>query len=164
MNQYYYKIKQKSLIRNKALKIANDNSEWGIYYNFFIKLMPHDLILQDNFLNKLYLKHNFTAYILKTNANTFYNWHIDIDRPCTINMLLNIENKSHCFFSNNIDLPYFNFKELIYEKDTYYAFNVKEKHCVINFDKPRYVLSIGFKPIQLTYNELLNSIKEIDLL
>jgi hypothetical protein len=53
--------------------------------------------------------------------------------------------------------------ELTYLPNTYYVFNTKIPHTVINLSRPRYTFSLEFmgKDYGLTYDELLSDIKEL---
>jgi hypothetical protein len=78
-------------------------------------------------------------------------------------MLLNTEDISNCLFSIDNKNITFNFLELNYKPHTYYAFNTKEPHSVVNLDKPRYLFSLEFNDSSFTYKDLVSYIKN-DLL
>ena len=157
----YRQINHTSSILDQVLDVIEDETSWGLYYDFIVKIIPKNIIEQDAFLNKLSLIFPFKAYIFKVLPNSFYNWHLDSKRLCSINMLLNTGIDSHCLFSiNNANIT-FNFNELQYKKHTYYAFNTQEPHCVINLESPRYLFSIEFDE-QVKYKDLVTWLKEND--
>ena len=58
----------------------------------------------------------------------------------------------------------YGFEELIFEEKTFYLYNVSKEHCVINFDKPRFMFSVKFKDGKLSYDELFKWCEENNLL
>lgn len=83
--------------------------------------------------------------IMRNIEKSFYPWHIDTERQCSINMLLcdNIEEYKTIFKINN------NFIVVDYKKHIPILFNTKILHCVKNSSasKIRYLLSIGIYDI-----------------
>jgi hypothetical protein len=159
----FYEAPNKSLIYKQIIDIASNNEPWGLYYNFLTKVVGQEIIEQDKFLKDLHMAHNFTALVFKIMPHSVYNWHVDTKRLCSLNMLLNTEDISHCLFSNAYNSITFDVLELKYKPETYYAFNTKEPHSVINLDKPRYVFSLEFNDSSFTYKDLVSYIKN-DLL
>jgi len=157
----FREVNVKSKIYEQVQTVIADTNPWGLYYDFIVKIIPKSIVEQDAFLKQLYTKFSFTSYVFKVLPNSFYNWHLDSKRFCSINMLLNVDIDSHCLFSIDKENIIFKFVELPYEKNKYYAFNTQEPHCVINFKSPRYLFSIEFDE-QITYKELINWLKEND--
>lgn len=103
-------------------------------------------------------------YILE--KNTGCDFHIDEPevRNVAINMLIS-SGVSHSVFKIKQEDSYnYDFEELIFEKKTFYLYNVSKPHAVMNFDKTRYMFSIKFKDAKLTYDELFQWCKENNLL
>ena len=158
----YYEIPTKSTITQNLLDIATNNDPWVFYYSFNTKIVPQDLILTEPFFQWLNNKHEFKAGLLKLNPFVCYDWHVDTRRGASINMLVNTDAKSNCFFSDSKKGYVFNIEQLDYKSDTYYAFNSQTPHTVYNFDKPRYLLSIEFtkEKSELSFNQLVKDIQE----
>lgn len=78
-----------------------------------------------------------------------YNWHIDVIRESSINMLITGFD-SMCIFGNPAKSGKFNnVVRLRHEPAQYYIMNVKKMHTVFNFgDETRYVLSIGLPGVK----------------
>ena len=106
-----------------------------------------------------------------------YNWHVDTNRGCSINMLLS-HGKSHTFFSerslshhgapHRLHESFSNngqFIELNYEPNTFYAFNSQKLHCVFNFEKPRYLFSCEFfqQKNELSYERLCEWADKVEI-
>ena len=53
--------------------------------------------------------------------------------------------------------------QLRYAHNTFYAFNTKVMHTVLNFTTPRYMFSLEFigKDYGLSYKQLLEDLKEL---
>ena len=139
-----------------------DPNNWLPYYNFQALPIPVQL-LDDPLLSKLAEKRDFQCGLLKIPANTVYNWHVDTDRNCGLNMLVYDDGQSKCIFAPEglkIVMPVV---QLRYAPNTFYAFNTKVMHTVINFTTPRYMFSLEFigKDYGLTYAQLLADLKEL---
>jgi hypothetical protein len=139
-----------------------DPKAWVSYYNFEALPVPMELI-DDPLLVRLEEKRDFQCGLLKIPPHTVYNWHVDTDRNCGLNMLVYDDGQSKCIFAPEglkIVMPAV---ELRYAPNTFYAFNTKVMHTVINFTTPRYMFSLEFigKDYGLTYAELLADLKEL---
>ena len=139
-----------------------DDEDWMPYYNFQALPIPLSL-LDDPLLHTLSQKREFQCGMLKIPPNTVYNWHVDTDRNCGLNMLVYDDGQSKCIFAPEglkIVMPTV---ELRYAPNTFYAFNAKVMHTVINFTTPRYMFSLEFigKDYGLTYDQLLADLKEL---
>ena len=139
-----------------------DPSQWVPYYNF-MALPVSKQLLDDPLLNKIAEKRDFQCGLLKIPPNTVYNWHVDTDRNCGLNMLVYDDGQSKCIFAPEgmkIVMPTV---QLRYAHNTFYAFNTKVMHTVLNFTTPRYMFSLEFigKDYGLTYEQLLEDLKEL---
>lgn len=136
---------------------------WTPYYNFMALQIPNKVLVMDRLLSQLAKKRDFQGGLLKIPPNTVYNWHVDTDRNCGLNMLVYDDGQSKCIFAPEglkIVMPAV---ELRYAPNTFYAFNTKVMHTVINFTTPRYMFSLEFlgKDYGLTYDQLLTDLKEL---
>jgi len=150
-----------SLISKDLLAQAVETYNWVPYYNFLATPVPEKILAKDPFLVKLSRKRMFHAGILKMEPNTCYNWHVDTDRKVGLNMLL-MDQDSQCLFLDGEPGVVVKTKELEYKPDTYYAFNTQIPHMVINTIGPRYLFSLQFVELGLTFDELCKDIKGMD--
>lgn len=163
---------------------GDPKQDWGIHWYWDHKWLPPDIFLTDPFLFRLAKKVRFKIGILRSDPSYCYDWHTDICRNCTINLLVNPEVDSRCMFSKekiiktrkaieeNLyidDHPFvdgFSFHELKYKKNKFYLFNTKVEHAMINYDKKsqRYLASLEFQgeDAKLRYDEMLKIIKDIE--
>ena len=166
---YYFEIPEESQVSEimhlRAITAPKDS--WINYYNFKALEVKSDWVI-DPWWEYLHKVHPFKAGIIKLEANTYYDWHIDTDRGVGVNMLLNNWDRSHCMFNPNLkrgtNVAHGNVKdkfiELNYEPQKYYLFNAQVAHTVYNFEETRYLLSIDFEEdrTKLTYKQLLEEI------
>ena len=155
-------LPNKSVIALDLLDIANDGTEWQPYYNFMAKPVPFEILFKDRFLQWLDSEYGYKAGVLKMEPFTQYDWHIDDRRGVGVNLLLSFEGTSVCMFTNT---PSHTVKKVYpfgYTPDTYIIFNTQIPHCVINFDKPRYLFSIEFDKgkDELSFDDLVNDIRD----
>lgn len=165
MDKLFKKIEHTSELRNVLIQcIQNAPLEaWVRYYNFMALPIHPELLHQDKFLKNLSEKREYIGGILQVNPNTCYNWHIDTDRNSGVNMLLYDDGQSRCLFApGGIDVV-MPTVELKYAPNTFYAFNTKVMHSVLNFTTPRFIFSLEFigKDNGLTYDQLLDDLKEL---
>ena len=142
---------------------------WIDYYNFKALVVQDDWVV-DPWWQYLYALHPFKAGIIKLEANTYYDWHIDTDRGVGLNLLLNNWNTSHCLFNRNLERADSvangnvngKFVELKYKPDTFFLFNAQVAHSVYNFGDTRYLLSLDFveNRHEWNYNKLLKEMKD----
>jgi len=166
---YYKKLKNKSTVWyhlcNSAIKnlTEEDRKKLKNRADFKVIKVNKETFLQEPILKKLndHFEISFAAiFVLEKNIGC--NFHVDEPRNVAINMLLS-SGLSHSIFKKKKELDnsyQYEFEELIFEEKVFYLYNVSEEHCVLNFDKPRFMFSIKFKNGKLTYEELFNWCKE----
>jgi hypothetical protein len=122
---------------------------WIDYYNFKALIVQDDWVV-DPWWQYLYALHPFKAGIIKLEANTYYDWHIDTDR--------NLE-RADSIANGDVNGK---FVELKYKPDTFFLFNAQVAHSVYNFGDTRYLLSLDFveNRHELNYNKLLKEMKD----
>jgi len=156
-------IATKSTIRDKIIEHSRNDEPWFPYYNFIAKPIPHEILEEDLFFKLLSTRYKYIGGVIKVEPHTTYDWHVDTRRGVGINMLLSPQHPmlSKCLFKVHRDEATTKFVQLIYEPDVYYAFNTQIEHMVINFKKPRYMLSIEFfkDKDELTYAQLCQDIR-----
>jgi hypothetical protein len=158
----YYELLNKSSITSKLLDVAHNSDEWLDYFNFKAKLIPPEILFQDEFFVWLKQRYDFVGGILKLDPYTCYDWHTDTRRGVGINMLLTPNMRSVCVFKDNENYDQvFKIKELVYKPTTYYLFNTQTEHAVMNFEATRYLVSIEFakERHQLSFEDLLIDIR-----
>ena len=156
-------INGESEILDDLLDLANDDSEWIMYYNFLAKKVPDEVLAKDPFLVWLSTKHNYIAGVLKMEPFQQYDWHVDTRRGVGINMPLE-ESDSIVFFTDPsvvgaLVKPIF---PIEYEYNKYHVFNTQIPHNIINLDYPRYLFTIEFEKDKdnLTYDDMVNLVNE----
>lgn len=157
----YYELLNKSSITPQLLDLAHNSTEWIDYYNFKAKLIPRELLMEDDFFVWLAGRYDFIAGILKLDTYTCYDWHTDTKRGVGINMLLTPFDRSVCAFKVDLNQYVFKIDELKYKPITYYLFNTQVPHTVYNFETTRYLMSIEFAKDKdkLSFEELVKDIK-----
>jgi len=157
----YYEIEKKSTITQSLVDTAYDSTEWIDYFNFKAKLVPPEVLFQDEFFRWLVKRYDFIAGILKLDPYTCYDWHTDTRRGVGINMLLTPHARSFCAFAPKKSKQVFKIEELPYKPMTYYLFNTQVEHTVYNFEATRYLLSIEFakNKNELSFDQLMKDIK-----
>ena len=148
----YSKLKFKSTCRERLFRYATEVDDWSADIGdkgktFLQKRVPIELIEDDSvvaYLEKTredrFRDSKFGAIrIYKMEANTFYRYHRDNNRMCSVNMLLNEDCESLTFFNvgefRENQTHIFN---LNYELDTYYLLNIQVPHAVVNLNQDRY--------------------------
>ena len=156
----YYEIAIKSTITQSLLDNAHNSNEWIDYFNFKAKLVPPEVLFQDEFFKWLVKRYDFIAGILKLDPYTCYDWHTDTRRGVGINMLLTPHARSFCAFAPKKSGQVFKIEELPYKPMTYYLFNTQIDHTVYNFEATRYLLSIEFAKNrdELSFDQLMKDI------
>ena len=156
----YHPLPVKSLIADELLNFAMSTESWQPYYNFNAVQVPFDIAFKDPVIKTIGLKYPLAMGVIRLDPYTTYDWHVDSRRGACINMLLN-DVKSYCLFSVGRTEATHKFLELKYQPKTYYAFNNQVPHMVINFEEPRYLMSVEFQENkdQLTFDQLLREIK-----
>ena len=170
---YYKKINQESTFLydycNSAIEKLTEEKIKDLPYlaDFKSVRINRDIFLKDLVLKKLNEKFDIQlAAILILEKNIGCNFHVDSFRKVTVNMLLS-SGISHSVFKKRkkLENPYqFELQELIFEKKFFYLYNVSEEHCVLNFDRPRFMFSLKFRDGDLTYNEVFDWCKENNML
>jgi hypothetical protein len=157
----YYELINKSNITQRLLDTAHNSSQWIDYYNFKAKLVPPEMLFEDEFFKWLVKRYDFIAGILKLDPYTCYDWHTDTRRGVGINMLLTPEARSICAFTHNKEDAVFKIEELKYKPSTYYLFNTQVPHTVYNFETTRYLMSVEFAKDknELTFEDLVKDVR-----
>ena len=68
----YYEIGRKSTIKDQLFDFAITPSEWIKYYNFDAKLVPQEILVEDDFFKWLLPRYNLIAGILRLDPYTCY--------------------------------------------------------------------------------------------
>ena len=155
----YYEIPTKSNIVEAAIREAmRPDAEWMKYYNFDATRIHNDVLAMDPVIADIGSRHPLIGGVVMLPPHSFYYWHKDTRRGVSLNMVLNPQDgMSHCLFTEDKDVVVGSFTELQYKPSTWYLFNTQVDHMVINFDKPRLLLTVEFgeDKDQLSFDELL---------
>ena len=153
MEKFFYKLSFTSTVSDSLKNIVcSNNLSFRNVYGFDLLNLSKYIFVKESKLFSLICKFKGVPLVIKMEPMTFYNWHKDANRQCTINMI--IENtQSYCLFGEPIDDNNTSITELIYKPSTYYLFNTQAKHSVLNLAGTRYLLSIGFD--NNSYDEIL---------
>jgi len=132
----------------------SDESQWFSHLGFDVMLLSNKLIDEISVLRDINTIATVSRIvILSMPPFSTYNWHTDDHRSSTVNLLINNHQNSLCLFGEPIDDNRSNFIELRYEPNTFYLFNTKKKHMIVNNGQRRYTMSLQFKS-RLTYNDI----------
>jgi len=132
----------------------NDRSQWFEYLGFDVQLINQDAIKKIDIIKQVDKITSIDRIVLLSMPeHTTYNWHVDDHRKATINLLINNHKESFCLFGESIDESKHSTIKLEYKKDTFYLFNTKKDHMVVNFGERRYILSMQFNS-KLSYEEI----------
>ena len=163
-DKFYYEIPTKSGINADEIIRKYSKSHWGEYYLFKATKLPDEYLKADSFIEWLSNKYEMELILFYYPPYYVYNWHVDIRRGITLNLLLNFDGDSHCIFTNELDhtKKVFYINELVYKPNTYYLFNAQAYHSIYNFNKARYLIGCEFKQKKdtLTYDMIKNSVIE----
>ena len=167
MNKYYHALKEPSTL-SKLLEKYTTIEYHKHYFNiggYPVIQVDKDDILSDPSMYMIHREYPFDAYVMRLDPYINYTWHIDEWRGVTINQLLKHTN-SHCFFGEQNSKWVMNLVEVPYNPDTFYIFDTQSKHCIINLENYRYILTLDFykKKTELTYNQLYEYCESVDLI
>ena len=168
----YRKIKGKSTVVSSRWQEAL-NQNWMDYWGWAVTPVSQEIWKQEKLLCVINEKFKFEKIgLLRVSPYFNYNWHVDTNRGCSINMLLS-QGKCNTFFAKPSSNDYrikdgvYNsrFIELNYEFNTFYAFNPQQPHCVYNFEETRYLFSCEFSEPKgkLSYERLCQWLDEVEL-
>ena len=160
ISQFYYELKTKSTIADSLLTIAKTapESKWFTSTEQSLILLDNDTVCQDPvlvaFIDKFDPENRIM--ILRTQPNTAYSWHRDMNRFASINMLLE-KTDSLTMFGLNGDNPrqMLDLVKVPYPPNTFVLMNVSERHAVYNFNQVRYMFSLSV-PKPHTYTTARN--------
>lgn len=147
-----------STIIPKYFKENKDSMQFFNYIGWRASPVDHDFIVSEpvlNFLNKVSPIEK--AGFIRMEPNHCYDWHTDMQRGLSINMLMTPDHDSHTLFGNRgNELLNFPTIELHYKPDTFYLFNTQIPHMVINTDQPRYLFTVEFhkQKEELSYRDM----------
>jgi hypothetical protein len=131
--------------------------------------VPLGLLFENSeFLSELHNTHPFNrANIFYMEPYTTIFPHSDPDRNVSINMLITGQDSKFLFFDDT------KFVELEYQPDTMYLCNSSNLHTILNFSKPRLLLTMKFhqtdgekfdpETIKPTYSDIYNHLENNNL-
>ena len=161
----FYKVGVESSVFKDLIDVTFDDSAFDPYFSFGVKIVDKAITDKDPFLASLFEVHPYTSGILRINADTVYNWHVDHNRGVSLNMFISGSN-SHCLFTDSEPPSSEHYEmlnkveELVYEPKRYYLLNTQATHCVINLNRSRFMFSLEFDEDKghLSYHGLLSEV------
>ena len=153
MEPYYLKLAPTSTIVELLSHTCIRDDNWVDLRKTggtLVKKTPHKAIIeQDLFLREHVLPRTpqgqweTVAHIFLMEPYTHYTMHTDSNRGCSINLLINPEAASVCYFKSSEETKFMHsICELKYQANTYYLFNSGEPHAITNLGQRRYLLSL----------------------
>jgi hypothetical protein len=153
MNKYFTVLNYKTTLSDLLLRHVEKLTDWNVTkFGNHVTYIP-ELIKNDPVLEKFRIKFDAECIIMKMFPNAFYRFHMDGERQCAINVLLDGYD-SNCYFGDTgfHETVIQNLTEVKYERSRCVLFNTQQKHAIVNRNNNRYLLSIGcFKN---TYKEI----------
>jgi hypothetical protein len=101
---------------------------------------------------------------LKNEPNSLYDWHVDYNRSCSINWVIQTNTKAVTFFRTNYVKPFFwDLEEVKYELFKPTVLDTTKSHCVINnSNEERIILSLSiFK--KNAYTEVVEYLQNLSI-
>jgi len=113
------------------------------------------------------LKHQFGtigAKYLKNSPNSFYDWHTDKIRNCSLNWIIKTNPGAKTFYrSNNHDKFLWDLEEVVYHASCPTLLDTTQEHCVINnHSEERIILSVSILDGH-SYADVLAFLKSINI-
>lgn len=146
-DNFFYKLKNPTDLRMKILTyLKSEKRKFTIHHDLYCHKIPLELSLSDRCIDFLHKSSYvfFNSDIFKMLPNTFYVWHHDHERKCSLNLFLEGED-SQCLMAEESNLQLFNYCKVPYDQNYFCLLNNQKKHCIINGENTRYILSLGFK-------------------
>jgi hypothetical protein len=152
---------------NSNFKYIENTKCTLIYEASFIEI-EKNIWINDPILNLINEKFPIDfCFIMKTEKNSMYDWHVDPDRKVSINMLLTNDHFSECIFYDEGEIFVLN-----YQPNKFYLFNSQILHKVKNnvadeqFGKTRYLFTVHFvdEKDKLDYDIVYNWMNQNNLI
>lgn len=161
-DRYFYKIETPSSKIQEYFLENLSSASWEDYHYFKAWNFPKEVWESEKALSEINKTFKISkAGIISIAADHIYDWHKDEHRGASINMILESDHSHTLFKSRPNKFVVEKIIELKYEPKRFYLFNTQITHCVINFNKPRYLFSCEFeqKKDKLNYIKILNYLK-----
>lgn len=163
-DRYFFKIKKPSSIITPYFRnnLSTITSSFQQYFNWASFEVPQEIWKKETVLSELDKAFEIErAGVISIEKDSIYDWHKDDYRGVSVNMVLECDHGHTLFKTRPSKYQVEKIKELKYEPNTFYLFNTQIDHCVINFNKTRYVFSCEFKKKkdELNYMTVLDWIK-----
>ena len=123
--------------------------------------VPASITRKENVLSEVDTKFKimFSGFVMM-GPNRQYHWHTDVERGVTINMLMTHNHTSYSLFGekDKDNDAQNHILTVDYEPNTFYLFNTKRPHTIINFEEPRFLFTVKFlaDADQLSYEDIYN--------
>lgn len=130
---------------------------WQKVQGFDTLLVPISYIRNNVILFNLMIKFQGRAVFLRSEKNSMYNWHRDLDRTVVVNSLIEGFDSFTMFTDTEIENMQgtsTGVEELTYNDGECYLLNVQNLHAVYNRHSIRTVLSLSFYKT-VSYEQIL---------
>jgi hypothetical protein len=152
-SNYYHHLPNLPLLPQKFI-------DEGLAANYPLKFLPTGYyspssFTQTNFVKRLEKEFGFCCSgFLKNLPNSYYDWHIDLDRYCAINWVIKTNPRAVTMYREIIPTPpeikkkfLYNIFEVEYSLAAPTLLNTAEEHCVVNpHHEERIILTTIIKP------------------
>lgn len=158
-DQYFKKFKTTSKIISSLSESLSQIDTWESNYGLHTCIISDKIWRKEPLLDIIDKQFPIEfGFLIKIPPSTLYNWHVDGTRAAGINLKLTQDAHSYTLFGDTLDEWNDQFVQLDYQNDSFYLFNTQHKHCVINFDKYRYMFTIQLMQNKdhITYQEIYN--------
>ena len=152
-------VKLKTNLENTTIlrQFISVHQYWKNVQGFKAMPAPIFFLQRNRVLSEILTKFNGQAVFLRSEKNSMYNWHRDLDRTVVINSLIEGFDSFTMFTDTEIDNMQgtsTGVEELTYNDGECYLLNVQNLHAVYNRHSIRTVLSLSFyKPV--SYEQIL---------
>lgn len=107
---------------------------------------------------------HISAKYLKNPPNSFYEWHIDKVRNCSLNWIIKSNSGAKTFYrSNNHNRFFWDIEEIKYNADCPTLLDTTHEHCIFNnYPEERIILSVSIRNNH-SYADILTFLKALTI-
>ena len=144
--------------------LMDKKTPWQEHFGFDCIEIDRSWIDKEPALKAVHSLHKIRQLgLLKVQAESMYDWHVDGYRQSCLNMLISENHNSFTLFGRQRNYINKDIVQLQYAPNTYYLFNNQMEHCVINLDGPRYLFSLYFEE-EASYLQLRTLMEKGDVI
>jgi hypothetical protein len=159
MHDYFYYLTGNYPLADRLRShiAAADGSSWQVINEFDVLRLPVDLFLDQPAISALLDHFGSRSRLSVFRLQPWYNysWHVDVNRGCSLNMLLSGWDSISMFGAMRNFRHYTDIARVEYTENRMVVLNTHRWHSIVNFSEIRYVLSIGID-IQYSFADLVD--------